>query len=78
MCDCREAIDRRLAISNARIAFGFMLDNGRKMNLTPPMIVLEKLDRKQRGKPPTLLATCCPFCGQRYSDALTPHERRAK
>lgn len=67
MCDCREAVNKRLAVSNARIAFGFTFASN-KMDLAPPMIVLEKLDEKKRGKPPTLLATCCPFCGERYPE----------
>lgn len=71
MCDCREAVNKRLAVSNARIATGFtykISDDGpiATMDLAPPMIVLEKMDDKKRGKPPTLLASCCPFCGERY------------
>jgi len=67
MCDCREAVNQRLEMSNARIAFGFSFGSG-GMDLAPPMIVLEKIDRSKRGKPPILLATCCPFCGERYPD----------
>lgn len=65
MCDCRKAVDERLAFSNARIAFGFTFSDA-NMDISPPMIVLEKLDDKKRGRVPTLLATCCPFCGERY------------
>lgn len=72
MCDCREAVNKRLAISNARIAVGFQYRHDERdiarMDLAAPMIVLEKVDGKQRGKPPTLLSTCCPFCGERYPD----------
>lgn len=67
MCDCKAAIDKRLAKSNSRIAFGFTF-SGNKMGVSPPMIVLEKIDKKKRGKPPIVLATCCPFCGERYDD----------
>lgn len=69
MCTCREAINERLAVSNARIATGFCFspveNQIRRMELAPPMIVLEKIDSKKRGKPPTLLATWCPFCGDK-------------
>jgi len=72
MCDCREAVNERLAFSNARIAFGFTFsasDSGAgRMDLSPPMITLEKIDSKKRGHVPTLLATCCPFCGERYKE----------
>lgn len=72
MCECRQAVNERLAVSNSRIAVGFCLTTEgtmRGMELTPPMIVLEKVDGKKRGKPPTLLASCCPFCGDRYPTA---------
>jgi hypothetical protein len=77
MCDCREAVNKRLAFCNAKIATGFtidMLSEGATatMNLAPPQIVLEKLDGKKRGKPPTLVATCCPFCGERYKEDEKP------
>lgn len=71
MCDCRKAVNERLSFSNARIAFGFTfseLEGKGGMKLSPPMILLERVDQSKRGKPPTLLATCCPFCGERYED----------
>lgn len=70
MCDCRAAVNQRLEVSNAKIAYGFTFDAHAGMKLSTPMIVLEKIDKKKRGTPPTLLATCCPFCGERYETAL--------
>ncbi len=64
-CNCRNRVDEDLAVSNARIAVGFMV-SGSVMDISPPMIVLEKRDAGKRGKLPTLLATYCPFCGTRY------------
>lgn len=72
MCDCQKAVDEQLAGSNARIAFGLLFGNA-TIDRSPAMIVLEKVDEKKRGKLPTLLATCCPFCGERYrKDAAPP------
>lgn len=72
MCDCREAVNKRLALSNSTIAFGFVASSEdgptRGMRLSPPMIMLEKIDKAKRGAMPTLLATCCPFCGERYAN----------
>jgi hypothetical protein len=72
MCDCREVVNERLAFSNARIAFGFTFSDSEsgkgRMDLSSPMITLEKIDRKKRGHVSTLLATCCPFCGERYKE----------
>lgn len=64
-CDCQKTVDEQLASSNARIAFGLLFGNA-TIDRSPAMIVLEKIDEKKRGKFPTLLATCCPFCGERY------------
>jgi len=30
-----------------------------------------KVDDKKRGKPPSMLASFCPFCGERYGAAKT-------
>ena len=66
MCECREKINKKLAEKNARIAGGFML-GGSTMTVTPPMIETEKL--VPRGKrPPIVLATYCPFCGEKFKD----------
>ncbi len=67
MCDCRKFMDAKLAALNARIAVGFTFDDAR-MDVAPPMIVLEKVDEKRRGKLPNVLASCCPFCGEKYPE----------
>jgi hypothetical protein len=68
MCNCRERVNKKLAARNAEIAAGFMLTNNdgptRGMKLSPPMIMLEKVDAKKRGKLPILVAAYCPFCGK--------------
>lgn len=68
MCDCREAVNKRLEVGNAKIAFGLMWTPGANPSVDqmPPTIVLEKIDKRKRGRLPTLMATCCPFCGERY------------
>ena len=73
MCGCQEAVNKRLAFSNAKIAFGLMWTSGDNpaINVMPPTIMLEKVDKSKRGRLPTLLATCCPFCGERYKDATS-------
>lgn len=71
MCDCQKAVDEGLAASNARIAFGLLFGNA-TIDRSPPMIVLEKVDDKKGGRLPTLLATCCPFCGERLDRTEQP------
>lgn len=71
MCGCRQQVNEKLIERNAKIAAGFTasFNDGptRGMGLSPPMILLEKADKKKRGELPTLIATFCPFCGEKYS-----------
>lgn len=64
MCGCREQINDRLKERNGRLAFGFTF-NDNTMALSAPMIEVEKIVARGK-KPPTVLATFCPFCGTRY------------
>jgi hypothetical protein len=68
MCECRSRVNSELAGHNAQLAYGFGFTKS-GFGLVPPMIALEKTDPKKRGKLPTLLATHCPFCGERYEAA---------
>lgn len=33
-----------------------------------PIISTDKINSKQRGKPPLMLASFCPFCGVKYPE----------
>lgn len=70
MCDCRERVNKSLEDKNACIAIGFMAgteDGSTRYFLrSAPMIVLEKKLVTLRTKLPTLLASYCPFCGEKY------------
>lgn len=65
MCECRKIIDDKLKPMNGRLAFGFSFGS-EGMELSPPMIQTEKIDKRKRKKPPIILATYCPFCGDCY------------
>jgi hypothetical protein len=65
MCDCRKRINESLAPKNARLAYGFTIGNG-AMDISPPLIELEKIAPRGK-KPPILMATFCPFCGEKLS-----------
>ena len=64
MCECRDQINGILKDKNGRLAFGFTFGNG-NMALSPPLIEVEKIESRGK-KPPTVLATFCPFCGTKY------------
>jgi len=66
MCDCRTKVDADLESKNARLAFGFTFDNAR-MDLSPPLVWLEKINPRGK-KPPILMASHCPFCGDKFPE----------
>jgi len=72
-CPCIKAVDAKLAESNGRISrcfsAGFSTGGGARMELSPPMIVTEKIVAGLRKKPPLLVASHCPFCGTAYARA---------
>lgn len=65
MCDCLATTDKMLAEHNATVVATLGLF-GAPSRAT---IELEKRDPKKRGKPPRLIATYCPFCGEAYRQA---------
>lgn len=73
MCDCRTHVDADLAGRNARLAFGFTFSS-RKMDISPPLIELEKINPRGK-KPPILMASYCPFCGKRFPKEKPDRDR---
>lgn len=59
MCDCIKTTNALLADHNARITLSMIGDQH-------PFILTEKVNEKQRGKAPLLMASYCPFCGEKY------------
>lgn len=60
-CDCVQRFDERLREHNTTLVstlFG-----------KPPRVLIQtcKLHEKVRGKPVSVIASFCPFCGQSYS-----------
>lgn len=60
MCNCIETTDALLKDQNAGLVFTIF---GK-----PPRVVIEtrKIDSTKRGRPPAMLASFCPFCGEKY------------
>lgn len=63
-CDCIDDINTRIGESHNAILVTTLFG-------TPKAVIgTVKLDGKKRGKTPHMLATFCPFCGERYMAAL--------
>lgn len=65
MCDCIAAANKLMRDQNGRVKeeVGFT----GKMKLTRMLFVpTEKIDPKSRKRPPPLLATHCPMCGEAF------------
>lgn len=63
MCDCITEVNAKLAESN-----GEMLTT--LWPVVRPLMETQKLEPRKRVKPPLVVATFCPFCGEKYAAAL--------
>lgn len=75
MCDCISKFDEHLKGHNTRIARGFALGPG-TLDILPPFVRTEKLNSSARGKPISVLASYCPFCGEKYQTVRTGNQNR--
>ena len=70
MCDCIDDVDKVLAEHNGRLDLTINLSTGRAW----PTLLVEKKDPKVRKRPPTMVPTHCPFCGEKYEVDAVPEE----
>lgn len=66
MCDCIKDINAHLAEHNTKITIPMWTSSGRYI----PFVETSKIDGKKRGKPKSVFASCCPFCGEKYADSI--------
>ncbi len=62
MCDCITTVDKLLAQRNAKLGVTFNLLTGQ----TFPKLEVEKLEPRNKQKPPLMIPSYCPFCGEPY------------
>lgn len=63
MCDCIPKFNKHLAEHNTEITVPFWTRSG----ILAPFVETRKLDKNKRGKPKAVIASCCPFCGEKYA-----------
>lgn len=68
MCDCISTVNAKLKEQyGGKLKLGFQIDGGELRDFIP--IATERLDGKRGKKPPTMIASHCPFCGEKYPQA---------
>lgn len=65
MCECIRLINEQLEERNTHISRKIAYKDG-ELKVLGAVIETYKIDSKKRGKPFTLLASYCPFCGEKY------------
>lgn len=66
MCDCLTIINEELSQYNTQVSPALSLrEDG--LHLVGVYIETHKLNESKRGKPKSLIAAYCPFCGAKYN-----------
>ena len=64
MCTCHADVDAKLESQNGRLATGFIFHRGGEAELCL-LMQIEKIKKGSRKKPPHVIPTFCPFCGEK-------------
>lgn len=64
MCDCIKKFDEKLVEHNGRLAMAMQVTEtlGLRARL---LIATEKIDKTKRKPVPAVMASFCPFCGEK-------------
>ena len=69
MCNCIEQANELLKESNAKIAQSIIWDSKENtLRISGARVELEKINTNKRKSLPPLMASFCPFCGQKYEE----------
>lgn len=66
MCDCVKNINEKLIEHNTRISMSFTITRDLSTMGSALTVPTEKIDKKNRKKPMTMIASYCPFCGKKW------------
>ena len=64
MCDCIAKMNEKLQDHNCKVTRAVQITDALGL-VARTVVQTEKLDRTKRKKPPVVMATYCPFCGER-------------
>jgi hypothetical protein len=66
MCDCIDQMNAELAKKNTQLNVVFSMTTGKTLGVAVDVGPIEK---KRNYRRPLIIATFCPFCGERYAPA---------
>jgi hypothetical protein len=69
MCNCIDKANRQLRHSGHTLAVANRSQPGSRSIERVPLLRAVSLDPLRRGRGPTVLATHCPFCGEKFGSA---------
>lgn len=67
MCNCINMINDKLVEYNTAVTTTIALQDN-KLQVAGVRVETHKTDTSKRGKPVSLTAAFCPFCGGKYED----------
>ena len=67
MCNCIVELNKKLIERNTRIVIPITFGSNLSL-MGGPIIKTEKIDSKKRVGPVNVLASYCPFCGNKYDE----------
>lgn len=69
MCNCADIMNDRLR------QYNFMLSRNLLQENAPALVEISKIERKKRTPSISLIASYCPFCGEKYPERGNPRGR---
>ncbi len=74
MCDCIDQMNAELAKKNTQLNVAFSMMTGKTLGV---VIDAGAIERKRNYHRPLIIATFCPFCGERYAPAASADPQEA-
>lgn len=69
MCNCVDKANRQLRATGHTLFTASRTPHGSRRVERVPLLRAVSLDPMRRGRAPTVLATHCPWCGEKYGSA---------
>jgi hypothetical protein len=68
MCECVNKFNEKLASHNGRIAMALTMSKDLSEMRARLLVQTEKIDKSKRKPIPAVMASYCPFCGEKDNE----------